>query len=384
MIVGNVTGKPELNRRVNRALILNRIRADGQTSRAELAKNTQIRPPTVTAVVRELLADGLLVETGVGETHGGRAPRMLALSCARPQAMGFELTDTTILAGLADLSGVLQSRWRADYSPQSPERTLDQLTAIGEGLLQSARENLGVGSFQWSDLRGVGIALPGMLDLAEGVVRWSKPLNWRDVSLRTLCEARWGVRADVINDSAAGSMAAHFFNGGGVRNLVSMVLRFTDASHGEVGVGIGLILQGEPYHGEFGTAGEVTPAVVHPLVDARDDAGRPFADTAAFVTALEAGQASATAAMDRVARELALLVQHAIDLLEPGRLIVESDVPELGAAFRVRLDNILRTQSLRFRRGQPEVVFSTLGEFAGVRGAVVPALRRIFKLPSWS
>ena len=384
MLMSNLTGKPQLNRRVNRALILNRIRTNGQISRAELAKITQIRPPTVTAVVRELLADGLLVEIGVGETHGGRAPRMLALSCQRPQALGFELTDTTILAGLADLSGNLHCRWRADYSPQSPERTIDQLSAIGEGLFRSVRDLPGGADFRWSNLRGVGIALPGMLDLAQGDVRWSKPLDWRDVPLRTMCEDRWGVRTDVVNDSAASSMAAHFFNGNSVRNLVSVVLRFADASHGEVGIGIGLILQGEPYHGEFGTAGEVAPPVAHPLVDARDDQGQPLANTTEFIAALQAGQTSAVAAMDRVGRELALLVQHVINLLEPGRLIVESDVPELGEAFRVRLERILQEHSLRFRRGQPEIMFSTLGEFTGVRGAIVPVLRRISRLPSWS
>ena len=54
-----ITGKPQLNRVVNRTLILDRIRRDGHLSRAELAKITAIRPPTVSAVIRELIEEGL-------------------------------------------------------------------------------------------------------------------------------------------------------------------------------------------------------------------------------------------------------------------------------------------------------------------------------------
>jgi len=384
MFTSYPTGKPQLNRQVNRALILNRVRAAGRISRAELARITRIRPPTVTAVVRELLADGLLEETGLGATHGGRAPRMLALSDRTPQALGFEVSDTTIRAGLADITGHLQYRWRAGYTPESPARTIDQLTAIGERLFkvrQEATDNSGLG---WSRLRGVGIALPGGVDSAAGIVRWSAPLNWRDVALRTMCEQRWGVHTDVISDAAAAGLATHFSGAGDVRNQLSVVLRFADAARGEVGVGIGLIIHGEPYRGEFGTAGELATPVLHPLVDARDDRGRPFAGAAEFVAALQAGQAGAVAAMDRVAGDLMQLVLCAVDLLEPGRLVIEADVAELGAAFEARLAQNLAARRARQRCGQTDVVFATRGEFAGVRGAVVPALQRLFRLPSWS
>jgi predicted NBD/HSP70 family sugar kinase len=384
MLIANITGKPQLNRRVNRTLILDRIRLNGEISRAELAKVTQIRPPTVTAIIRDLLTEGLVVEVGRGETRGGRAPRILALSCRRPQAVGFEITETAILGGLSDLKGNLSSGRRVPYAPASPEQTLERLSALADEMFRDVRSQTGDQDFGWSRLRGIGIALPGLLDTAQGVVCWSSPLGWRDVRLRALCEDRWGVRTDIINDSTAGSMAAHFFEDRTVRNLVYIVLRFADATHGVVGVGTGLIVHGEPYHGEFGAAGEITTPVTHPLVHARNGNGQGFADTGEFVAALQAGNRSAAGAMDRVAEELALLLLHAINLLDPGRLIIESDVPALGEALRTRLGRVLDEHALRNDRGRAELVVSMLGEFGGVRGAVVPALRRFFKLPSWS
>ena len=66
----SLTGKPQLNRFVNRRLILDKIRRDGQISRAELAKQTSIRPPTVSAIIKQLLVEGLVEEIGSGETSG--------------------------------------------------------------------------------------------------------------------------------------------------------------------------------------------------------------------------------------------------------------------------------------------------------------------------
>lgn len=381
-----VTGKPQLNRRVNRALILDRIRTDGQISRAELAKVTSIRPPTVTAIIRDLLAEGLVIERGPGKPQGGRAPRMLELSCEAPQVLSFEITDSSILAGMADLRGQLRAKMSVPNAPKSPENTVDGLAELAEEVFARVRQEVGNPDYGWEQVSGVGIALPGLIDRAHQVVIHSQPLGWRNVDLRAECERRWGVTTDIVNDSMAGGMASHFFETPTVRNLVYFVLRFADATHGVVGIGTGLIIGGEPYHGEFGAAGEVTVPIVHPLVDARDAAGEPIGSTSDLVAALRSGVPAARSAMDRAAGELCLLISHAMNLFEPGRLVIESDVPELGQYVLERL----RTSQARMmphRDGdlpQTEVQVSDLGEFGGVRGAAVPALRRFFRLPSWS
>jgi N-acetylglucosamine repressor len=373
-----VTGKPQLNRVVNRTLILDRIRLDGAVSRAELAKITAIRPPTVSAVIAELIRDGLVEEVGNGESSGGRAPRMVSLRKNQPRAIGFEVCETALLAGICDMAGNLRAQTRVEFSPTTPERTVDRLYAVGEELLG------GLG-LSWSALRGVGVAVPGHLDNANGIVRWSHPFNWRQVPLRSMCESRWGTPTDVVNDSAAGSMAAHFLGPGReLKNLVYLYVRLADASHGVVGLGSGIIVNGEPYHGEFGAAGEITTPVAHPLTYARDAQGRPFGDLAAFVAAVTAGDSAASAAIARLAREMSQLVVHAVNFLEPGMLVIGSDMAELREALLERLQGILDEHSLQHEAGRTKVVASTLGEFGVVRGAVVPTLQRVFRMPRWS
>lgn len=373
-----VTGKPQLNRVVNRTLILDRIRREGEISRADLAKTTAIRPPTVSSVIRDLIAEGLVEERGNGESKGGRAPRMVALVRKQPRAIGFEVTETTIRAGVCDLQGELVARTRCAFAPASPEETLERLFAVGEGLL-------GAAGLTWAKLYGVGVGVQGHMDMGNGVVRWSHPFGWRDVPFRRMCESRWGTCTDVMNDCAAGSMAAHFIEvGREVRNLVYLCVRFADASHGVVGLGSGIIVNGEPYHGEFGAAGEITSPVAHPLTYAVDEAGRPYADPIALAEAVGAGVPSALRAMDRLGEEMASLVIHAVNLLEPGILVIGADIAELEFAMLSRVKAVLRDHSLRYEAGQTRVIASPLGEFGIVRGAVVPTLQRIFSLPRWT
>lgn len=375
---GSLTGKPQLNRVVNRRLILDRIRRDGRLSRAELAKLTAIRPPTVSAVVKELIDEGLVEEVGNGETSGGRAPRMVALARRLPRALGFEMSETSLLAGLCDLSGTLCFERSVPFNPISPDLAIKRLHAVGEELLDRA-------NITWSDLQGVGVGLPGHLNVADGLIRWSQPFGWKDVPFKALCERCWNVPTDVVNDSLAGGMAAHLFDAvQSVENLVFLYLRFMDASHGVVGLGTGIIVHGEPYHGEFGAAGEITTPVAHPLVHANNQFGGNYANVAEYLDAVRSKAGPAMKALRRVGEDLATLVQHIINLLEPGMLVVGSDAPVLRDALLDQVHETLEIHQLAYEAGKTRVVASTLGEYGVVRGAIVPTLQRVFRMPRWS
>lgn len=372
-----ITGKPQLNRMINRRLILDRIRRLGVVSRADLAKQTAIRPPTVSAVVRELIDDGLVEEVGAGETSGGRAPRLVSLRRSQPLALGFELSETSIHAGLCDLTGELTCQTKITIAPPTPEEAVDQLHEVGARLLREA-------GLAWKDLVGVGVAVPGHLNLAEGSIRWSKPFGWRDIPFKALCEQRWRTPTDVVNDSLAGGMAGHLFETQqSVDNLVFLYLRFEEVLLDVIGLGAGIIVNGEPYHGEFGAAGEITMPIKHPMAAAAES-GTPFKSIDEFVAAFTEGNEAAQRSMDRLATDLSLLVLHVVNLLEPGVLMLGSDVPTLRDALIGPLDAILQKHRLEYEMGQTRLLSSQLGDFGVVRGAVVPTLQRLFRIPALS
>jgi len=373
-----LTGKPQLNRVVNRRLILDRIRRVGSVSRADLAKVTAIRPPTVSAVVKQLIEEGLVEEVGNGTTSGGRAPRMISLSRKQPRALGFEMSETSILAGVCDLAGEICDNVQVPFTPQSPQESVERLYEIGSRLLGKLKIN-------WSSIDGVGVAIPGHLNAAEGHVRWSRPFNWRDVPFKKLCESRWKIRTDVVNDSLAGGMAAHLYDANlDANNLVFLYVRFMDASHGVVGLGSGIIINGEPYHGEFGAAGEITTPIRHPLLHAKEQYDTVFDDVKAFISAFEEGHPAAVGATRMVADELSTLVLHIINLFEPGILVVNSDAPSLRDTLLEQWREVFEAHRLAYEPGKTRIVASSLGELSVVRGAVAPTLQRVFRMPRWT
>lgn len=372
-----LTGKPQLNRFVNRRLILEQIRRNGETSRADLAKQTAIRPPTVSAVVKELIDEGLIEERGIGQTSGGRAPRVIVLRRNKPCTLGFEISETRILAGLCDLEGNVCDQIEMPSETVSPETAVERMHSVGSRLIETA-------GLKWKQLQGVGVAVQGHVNGAEGIVRWSHRFNWRNVPLKRMCEERWQVETDVINDCLAGGLAAHFFDvESDVQNLVFVYLRFRGTSHGLVGLGSGIIVNGEPYHGEFGAAGEITTMTNHPLVHARE-MGVEFEGLTAFSDAIERGDALASAALYRVGSELSTLALHIVNLLEPGVLMVGSDAPLLRDRLLEQLQQVLDKQGLAYEAGKTRLLASTLGDSCLMRGSVVPTLQRVFRIPQWS
>lgn len=377
-------GTPPLVRVVNRQVILDLVRRKGAISRAELAKLTQIRPPTVSAVVQQLLDAGLVEEIGSGETGTGtgRPPRMLSLSRRKPRALGFELGPAAIRAGLCNLDGSLAATRLAAHGPCAPEEAVGHLHALGNALLTEA-------GLAWSELSGVGIALPGLVDASHSLVRWSRPFGWHEVPLRRLAEECWKTRTNIINNSVAASMAEHHLGAAReVRSLIYVFVRFdvVEPEGGKSGqvvrLGSGIIINGEPYHGEFGAAGEISTLVEHPRMRVVDAQGQRLPDTRALLAALVAGDSSAVAAMRACAQEIAVHVLDAINFLDPAMVVLESDYPELREVILARLREIVDEDSLRRIVGHTRIVASALGEFAMLQGSVTPTLRRIFRLPA--
>ncbi len=295
--------------------------------------------------------------------------------------MGFELGATAIRGGLCRLDGTIVSARSTPHQPVGPERALDELHTIGSALLDEA-------GMTWSELDGVGVALPGLVDAEHAIVRWSRPFDWHEVPFARLAEARWKLRTDVVNNSVAASMAEHYFGAArDIRSLIYVFIRFDVVEHpgGRSGqvirLGSGIIINGEPYHGEFGAAGEITTLVEHPRMNTREANGNVPPDTAAFAAVLRNGQRSAVAAMRQAADEIGAHVLDAINFLDPAMVVVDSDYPYLRDLVLRRLDDVVREDRLRKIVGRTVVVASALGELAMMRGAVVPALRRVFRMP---
>src|SRR5690606_14824983 len=148
----------------NRAVILEAIRNEGHISRVELASLTGLTTQTVSNIVRRLLDEGLVLETGRLPSGGGKPRTTLALNPRGAYAVGLHLDPDATVTVLVDLAGGVVARTRRRSSAGlKPRATVQRLASSVQGVIESA----GVSP---DSVAGVGIACPGPVDLERGLV----------------------------------------------------------------------------------------------------------------------------------------------------------------------------------------------------------------------
>src|SRR5699024_10698113 len=96
-------GTFQLMKPVNKSIVLNKIRTSEQNSRAQIAKDTKLTPPTVSSIVRELIEQDLVMESTLGESLGGRKPTMLLVNKNGFYVIGIDAGPKTIKCILSNL-----------------------------------------------------------------------------------------------------------------------------------------------------------------------------------------------------------------------------------------------------------------------------------------
>src|SRR5438128_779768 len=127
-------------REVNRSIILDLVRRGGRLSRTELARRSRLTKPTVSAIVEELMADGVVREVGFGVSGsgGGRPARLLEFNDAAAAYLGIHFGVHATTVAVADAQGTIRMTRSQPSSPAAPERALADLMPLVTELLQLA------------------------------------------------------------------------------------------------------------------------------------------------------------------------------------------------------------------------------------------------------
>ncbi|MFC4038757.1 ROK family protein [Dactylosporangium siamense] len=232
-------------RRANLSRTLRHIRAAGPGSRAAIAAATGLHKTTVSSLVEELLSRRLVRETGLERSGtAGRPGRGVALS---PElgAVGIELNVDYLAVHGCDLTGrtVVERRVSFDAARRDVEGCLDDLAEAADRALAElvARGVTPV---------GLTVAVPGLVDVARGVVVVAPNLGWRDVPVvsRLAKGLDPALRVGVDNDANLAALAEFTWGvAAGTADLVYLT--------GSVGVGGGAYGDGRPLRGAGGARG---------------------------------------------------------------------------------------------------------------------------------
>ena len=352
-------------RRVNRQRLLEAVRRSGPISRADLAKATRLSPPTVSALVEDLLHEvGLMHEVGVGTSKGGRPPILLQFNGEFGYLAGIDVGSRVLRVALADLQGHVLARHQVPTDPAGGPAIIDQAYAlVNEVFDLTGRDR--------RKLYAVGVGAPGMTNVHAGrVINAVNLPGWVDLPLRDLLQARLNAPVRVDNDANMAALGERWQ--GSARRVNDFVFLALGA-----GVGAGIVVGGRLHRGHHWYAGEVS----HMNLDFRewqtDFGARGYLESHVGATLLDAATPEV---LDHLAIHLGTALANIVAVLDPALIVLGGD-PGYGGE---RLIEPIRRVVSRIVPNLPAIELSSLGNDAQLVGAVYSALETAeCRLAAW-
>jgi len=230
----------ETARDINRRIVLNLIRTHQPISRADLARHSGLQRSTVSVIAEQLIKERWITEGANGHTPRGRRPRFLHLNKERVGIIGINVRPVTTTLALADLDANFLAQDSLP-TPQQPKQFLAELVPRVSKLI-NARPEL--------TCEGIGVSLPGRVDVATQKLVFAPNLGWKDFDLKTPLEKATQLPVELENAANSCALSEICFGrrAEGLRNLVIVTV--------SEGIGCGLILNHQLVQGSTGTAGE--------------------------------------------------------------------------------------------------------------------------------
>ncbi|MEV4639892.1 ROK family protein [Actinoplanes sp. NPDC049548] len=368
----------------NRSLVLRHIILARETTRAKLGRLCDLSPASVTKLVGELIAEGLVQENGSVASRGGRP---IALIGPRPEAaysVGADMGERGVAVELFDLTMNRVDREFRGGREQEDAETIahdlsDAIAALRERNPQA-----------WTRLLGVGVGLPGLVETdADGKqVLYAQSLGWPPVPVERLVTAD----APVFAENGAKTQAKAELWFGAAHEVEHCLVALLGR-----GVGLGVVSDGRLTHGYAGSATEWGHTKVerggrpcrcggHGCVEAYAgsdailtawrDQGGVFDGTGwraigAFLEAAETDPAAARL-RDEVIDTLGIGLANMVNLTNPQRIIIGGWVGlRLMERLAEPLEQAIRKHSLLRPGAQFDLRPSTFGGDAVALGAAI-------------
>ena len=240
----------DLVRRQNRLLLLEALRQHGSLARVEMGRHTGLSPASITSISSQLIGDGILQEVADAHHHPegpqrrGRPLIQLDINPRSANVVAVKVSIDGIELALADGRGAILQRRRSRTSTYDadPRAFGDLIASEINALLAKAR-------IASARVARIGIAVQGVADSTAGTVVWSPAFRTRNIGVSAAVQDRLGIPCNVANDAnliAEGLISTDRERYGG--NAAVVFIGY--------GVGMGLILNGQVYHGPTGAAAE--------------------------------------------------------------------------------------------------------------------------------
>ena len=378
-------------RRHNTGLVLGAIAEAGAVSRATVAARTGLTKATVSSVVEAMITAGLVAETGQEQRSGrGRRGTELTLSPHGLHGLGVEIGVDYLATCLVDLTGeVRKRRIRGGDNRNRPVASvLGRLATLVRTALADA-DTLGV------PVGGLGLAVPGLVEPAAGLLRTAPNLGWREVDLNAELRGRVDVRDRplLLGNEANFAALAELWSAEDLRDFICV--------SGEIGIGAGLIIGGGLFEGVRGFSGEIGHLAIDPngprcscgahgcleqlasvesilrAVGLWSSGAVDPASVEALLDRLRAAHPATVRAVAEAGHWLGIALAGVVNVLDVPTIVLGGRYATLQPWLAEPVTAELGTRVLGAAWHPVRVLASTVGPYAAVRGAATAVVRAI-------
>lgn len=239
-----LTGDQEKVRKVNRSLVLNTLRLHAPTSRAQVANVTGLTRGTVSNIVNVLIEEGLVFEDKLQDSKIGRPSILLKLRPDGGAVIGVEIGVDFISVLLTNFVAEILWETRVQTTlSQSQTDIINQTEKYIDQALSIAKEH---------ELRplGIGVGLPGLVNVRQGNLILAPNLGWKNLPLRLIWNQRFHLPIYIENEANLSALGEYYF---GVARSVDNFIYLTS----DIGLGGGIMIDGRLFRGAHGYGGEI-------------------------------------------------------------------------------------------------------------------------------
>jgi predicted NBD/HSP70 family sugar kinase len=370
-------------REANRARIVDSLKHHGQLTQVELAGATGLSPATVSNIVKELAASGVL-HTTIAQRSGRRA---IEVTLARQLGLvaGLHFSSRHLRIAISDIGRTVVAE---NHVPLALEHRHDSELNRAALLLTDMVESVNA---SMSDILAVGVALPAPIDVSTGMVSTPGLLRgWEGVSVADVLSNRIQRPVFVDNEANLGGLAE--YRTGAARGA-------RGAAYIRVGhtISAGLLIDGAIFRGVTGKAGQIGHVTIDENGPICRCGSRGCLDTLAGGPALlelfrddpgmqrvrdlllraESGDASARRVIADAGRHIGVAAASLCNLIDPERLVIGGELAQAGEILLAPMRHALERSALAGLAGIPDIVQGELGDRAELLGCLALAIDQV-------
>ncbi len=380
------------NRMYNRERVLRTILQYGGLPRVELARQTGLTPAAISNITRDLIDDGFLQELGALPSKRVGAQSIILDLTENQYLIGVAHQGVSSLRiGLATLKGKLAARTEiATPDAYTPDWAANTIAQTWQSMLQTD-------AFLQTRLAAAGVGIVGLVDADRGIAKHMPRIGWENVPFAHMLEERLNipialdnnVRGMAIGETIFGKLRAY-------RNVAFVYIG--------TGIGSGIIIEGNPYHGSHGGAGEIGHVCVDPQGEQCYCGNRGCLETTSSEIAIlrravalgiiteneknynpkeaiyslarraHQGDPQAVQLQMEVAKSIGIALANMVDLLNPSHIALHGIITESGSDFLNIVRDTVRQHAFLSDDDMVHIVPATFGSDAGLIGAAAVAL----------